>query len=67
MMTCQTYIFKLTSGQLDEAGWVERLGAAQHRLVCRHCRAFTKNDEALQVLLRRYREDVAAVDQVLDP
>ena len=38
MMRCKEYIFKLTSGQLAEAEWPERFGAAQHRLTCRHCR-----------------------------
>ena len=33
MMRCKEYIFKLTSGQLAEAEWPERFGAAQHRLI----------------------------------
>lgn len=55
-MNCRDYVFKLSSGQLQDAGWLERLQAGQHRLICRHCRAFTRNDERLSELLVRYRE-----------
>lgn len=55
MMSCKTYIFKLTSGQLKEAGLVETLWAAQHRLMCRRCRAFARNDKKLDGLLAGYR------------
>jgi hypothetical protein len=54
-MTCKEYIFKLTSGQLDDAGLIERFWARQHRLMCRRCRAFTTNDEKLGVAVRAYR------------
>ncbi|MEY4427555.1 MAG: hypothetical protein RLZZ182_244 [Pseudomonadota bacterium] len=56
MMNCQTYVFKLSSGQLDEAPASERLWAAQHRLVCRHCRNFTANQAKLQDVVSAYRE-----------
>lgn len=55
MMNCKQYVFKLTSGQLDEAGGLERLGAAQHRLFCRRCRAFTRNDQQLSGILADWR------------
>jgi len=55
-MKCQTYIFRLTSGQLDEASWAERLQAAQHRLICHRCRAFTRNDAQLTQIVRDFRE-----------
>jgi anti-sigma factor ChrR (cupin superfamily) len=54
-MKCQEYIFKLTSGQLDEADVATRLQAAQHRLTCRHCRAFTRNDARLDQILADYQ------------
>ncbi len=56
MMTCKEYIFKLTSGQLEQAGTVERLWAAQHRLMCRPCKAFTANDERLSHVLSGYQQ-----------
>ncbi len=56
MMTCRQYIFQLTSGQLEQATYVERLNAWQHRLMCSRCRAFTKNDARLDDLLKAYRE-----------
>lgn len=54
-MKCHTYIFQLTSGQLKEAGWLDQLQATQHRLTCRHCRAFTRNDAQLNRILQSYR------------
>lgn len=54
-MKCHTYIFQLTSGQLKEAGWLGQLQATQHRLICRHCRAFTHNDAQLNRILQSYR------------
>ncbi|MFT3859237.1 MAG: hypothetical protein QM742_17615 [Aquabacterium sp.] len=54
-MKCRQYIFKLTSGQLDEAGLAERLDATRHRWSCRHCRAFTRNDAQLARILADYQ------------
>lgn len=59
MMTCQEYIFKLTSGQLEEAGTVERLWAVQHRLMCSRCRAFTRNDQRLDDIMQAYKEQLS--------
>jgi hypothetical protein len=66
MMTCKDYIFKLTSGQLAEAGRVERLWAAQHRLICRHCRAFTRNDRRLDDILQGYKAHLSTPDEPSD-
>lgn len=62
MMTCKDYIFKLTSGQVHDAGRFERLLALQHRLMCSRCRAFTKNDERVSEILDRYREQLLKPD-----
>lgn len=56
MMKCKQYIFLLTSGQLKEAPAGLRLEAATHRLLCRYCRTFTRNDARLDALLEDYRE-----------
>ncbi|HET8871043.1 MAG TPA: hypothetical protein VFM48_11380 [Aquabacterium sp.] len=58
MMTCKEYIFKLTSGQLEEASLTERFLATSHRLICPYCRAFTKNDVRLDGILQDYKERV---------
>lgn len=58
MMTCQEYIFQLTSGRLEEAGPKDRFWAAQHRLMCRRCRAFTHNDALLDEVLKGYQSHV---------
>lgn len=56
MMRCKEYIFRLTSGQFDNAPKAVRLEALGHRMVCRYCRAFTRNDRRLEGILRGYRE-----------
>lgn len=63
MMTCKQYIFHLTSGQAQEAGALDRFWAAQHRLVCHRCRAYTRNDQQLSVLLQNYRDQVLSPDE----
>ena len=63
MMRCKEYIFKLTSGQLAEDEWPERFWAAQHRLICRHCRAFSANDARLSAILSRYQDQLTQPDE----
>lgn len=55
MMTCKEYIFRLTSGQFETAGGFEKMRAFQHRLICRRCREFTRNDEKLDEILAAYK------------
>lgn len=56
MMKCREYIFLLTSDQLAQARTPVVLGARLHRLLCRHCRAFTHNDQRLLETLAHQRE-----------
>lgn len=63
MMKCRQYVFLLTSGQLEEAGWLTRTQASQHRLMCRHCRAFTRNDQALDRIMAGYRDRLTSDDE----
>lgn len=63
MISCQRFVFLLTSGELDESGWLTRLQAGQHRLVCRHCRAFAANDRRLDDIVRAQRERWLHPDQ----
>ncbi len=58
-MNCQQYIHRLSSGQLEEAGLVDRFWAAQHRMICRRCSAFTRNDARLTDIVQGYREHLA--------
>lgn len=65
-MTCEDYIFKLTSGQLEEAGRLDSLRAAQHRLSCRRCRAFTRNNEKLDHILADFKDRLTQPDGAPD-
>lgn len=62
MMTCREYIFILSSGQLEQASPGMRMQAVAHRMICRKCRAFTRNDRALDGLLEDYRQRLRQPD-----
>ena len=57
-MKCRDYIFQLTSGQLEDAGTATKIAAWQHRMDCFRCRAFTRNDQALQDMLKGYGDQL---------
>ena len=59
-MKCQDYIFKLTSQQLEDAPLAVQTSARVHRMLCKRCRAFTRNDETLDKILGAYREHLQA-------
>lgn len=61
-MKCKEYVFKLTSGQLDDAPLEERLQAKLHRMMCKRCRAFTHNDQKLDAVLADYKAHLARSD-----
>lgn len=61
-MKCREYIFKLTSGQLRDAPLALRTEAAMHRMICRYCRTFTRNDATLDDVLAGYRESLQRPD-----
>lgn len=57
-MKCRDYIFKLTSGQLEDAPLSLRLDARLHLLACSRCRAFTSNNKKLDRILTAYRQEL---------
>lgn len=57
-MKCKEYVFKLTSGQLDDASVGDRLQARLHLVTCKACRAFTQNDQTLDAVLADYKKHV---------
>jgi hypothetical protein len=63
VIDCRRFVFLLTSGELEEAGWLTRLQAGQHKLVCRHCRAFAANDRQLDDIVRAQRERLQRPDE----
>lgn len=62
MKKCQQYVFKLTSGQLEEATYGERLQTRLHLLICSRCRAFTRNNAALDGIFQNWREQLQTPD-----
>lgn len=56
MISCRRFSDLVASGELDEAGWLTRAQAGQHRLMCRRCRAFERNDQLLDGILQAHRE-----------
>lgn len=65
-MTCKDYIFKLTSGQLEQAPLSLKLEATLHRALCRYCRTFTRNDARLDQALDHYRDTLDGADKKAD-
>ncbi len=63
MMSCKTYIFKLTSGQLAQAPLGTKVQARMHIWMCSRCRAFTHNDKALSGIMASYREHLRSPDK----
>lgn len=60
-LICRDYIFLLTSGQLEDASVPLRLRAATHRLMCRHCRAFSANDAQLDQIMAQHKARLEAL------
>ena len=56
MISCRRFSDLVASGELDEAGWLTRAQAGQHRLMCRRCRTFERNDQLLDGILQARRE-----------
>lgn len=47
MMTCKEVSTLMSTGSLDDAPWTTRLAVRLHLSMCRHCRAFKRQLEAL--------------------
>lgn len=62
-MKCKEYVFKLTSGQLDNAPVDQRLQAKFHLVLCKYCRAYTRNDDKLGAVLKGYKANLVKPDE----
>lgn len=58
MMKCREYIFLISSGKIDGASVGVRLDAGMHRLICKYCRGFSRNNKQLDKMLTAYREEL---------
>ncbi len=52
-MKCETYVFLITSGKLEEANKLQSMDASFHGLMCKKCRQFKKNHELLNSYLEK--------------
>ena len=50
-MKCKRFVFTLTSGQLANAGFVDKLQSKLHYLICPYCRAFKHNDDKISKII----------------
>ncbi len=66
MISCRRFTDLVASGELQEAGWLTRLQAGQHRWVCTRCRAFEHNDRALDDILSAHRDRLQRPDDAPD-
>jgi predicted anti-sigma-YlaC factor YlaD len=52
MMTCKEVSTLVSTGGFADASWFRRVGAWLHLSMCRHCRAFRRQVEALTRVAR---------------
>jgi predicted anti-sigma-YlaC factor YlaD len=52
MMTCKEVSTLMSTGSLDDASWRVRMAVRLHLSMCRHCRAFKRQLEALATVAR---------------
>lgn len=57
MMTCKDVSTLLSTGGLDDAAWGTRMAVRLHLSMCRHCRAFKRQLEALASAARSLSTD----------
>jgi len=55
MMTCKEVSTLVSTGDLQSASFAQRLGAGLHLAMCRHCRAFRRQLEAIGRAARALR------------
>jgi hypothetical protein len=55
-MKCQEYIYRHTCGQWEQSTRMDRFWMTQHRMMCRRCATFTRNDTQLDQILQGYRQ-----------
>jgi hypothetical protein len=66
LISCRRFTDLVASGELQEAGWLTRLQAGQHRWGCTRCRAFEHNDRALDDILSAHRDRLTRPDDSPD-
>ncbi len=59
-MKCKEYVFLISSGQMREAPTPKQLEGRAHWLMCRHCRAFGRNDQALSQIVEAMKARLQA-------
>lgn len=53
MLSCQDVSRFIASGRMETAGWRRRLSIRLHLLMCRHCRRYSRQIEAIGGAARR--------------
>jgi hypothetical protein len=53
MLSCQQVARMVSSGELEDAGWLRRLSARMHFLMCRHCRRYDAQIRAVGSMAQR--------------
>ena len=53
MLSCQQVARMVSSGDLEDAGWLRRLSARMHFLMCRHCRRYDAQIRAVGSMVQR--------------
>ena len=69
MLTCKDATRMIASEEFAEAGWRKRLGVRLHLAMCRHCRRYAVQMQAIGACARKLwgpeaREDSATVQRL---
>ena len=70
MLNCKEVTRKLASGELEEAGWGQRLAVRFHLLMCRYCRRYAAQLKTIRATARNLwgpgSEDSGTLDRLED-
>lgn len=53
MLSCQQVVRMVSSGELEDAGWLRRLSARMHFFMCRHCRRYEAQIRAVGTMAHK--------------
>ena len=66
MLTCKEFSRALASDDLESAPWARRLGVRFHLLMCRHCRRYRAQLQAIGATARRKFGGQSADEETLE-
>lgn len=66
MLRCRDVARKIASDEYAQAGWLGRAGLRLHLMMCRHCRAYAGQLQAISGAVRKAWQAVSEDQQALE-